>query len=432
MNSEKTLMKYGFVSILLIASFLMAVPANQYQKVLAQSEGESSEDNQGNTTQVQENVTDAEIPSFENQNATFVPPPEGDREAPPIPADAIKGADLPKETPPKDSDSQPLSVSNRTELLEVLPANSTKIIEHVDQDLKNSTGEGLLPPAILDKIISGEGQNNDTILDISTPQELDEIKNFSDSTTNQTTEEAIDEGEPIANITNATGLGGLPEAGNMNATNATQEETQGNEEQAQTGEAVNMTNATSGAEEDKKSNDNQDQQTGDEEDKKSSDNQEQQTGAGEAVNMTNATSGAEEDKKSNDNQDQQTGDEEDKKSSDNQEQQTGAGEEQTNITNATSAMEPNMTSAITGEGQQSQDQQQTGDEEDKKSSDNQDQQQTGDEGDKQSETREAPPLPSTLNATNATAMLNSTNITGTPGADSEDDEPSGNDDSEDE
>ena len=402
MNSEKTLMKYGFVSILLIASFLMAVPANQYQKVLAQSEGESSEDNQGNTTQVQENVTDAEIPSFENQNATFVPPPEGDREAPPIPADAIKGADLPKETPPKDSDSQPLSVSNRTELLEVLPANSTKIIEHVDQDLKNSTGEGLLPPAILDKIISGEGQNNDTILDISTPQELDEIKNFSDSTTNQTTEEAIDEGEPIANITNATGLGGLPEAGNMNATNATQEETQGNEEQAQTGEAVNMTNATSGAE----------------------------------------------DKKSNDNQDQQTGDEEDKKSSDNQDQQTGAGEEQTNITNATSAMEPNMTSAITGEGQQSQDQQQTGDEEDKKSndnqdqqtgdeedkksSDNQDQQQTGDEGDKQSETREAPPLPSTLNATNATAMLNSTNITGMPGADSEDDEPSGNDNSEDE
>src|ERR1044072_8143615 len=486
MNSEKTLMKYGFVSILLIASFLMAVPANQYQKVLAQSEGESSEDNQGNTTQVQENVTDAEIPSFENQNATFVPPPEGDREAPPIPADAIKGADLPKETPPKDSDSQPLSVSNRTELLEVLPANSTKIIEHVDQDLKNSTGEGLLPPAILDKIISGEGQNNDTILDISTPQELDEIKNFSDSTTNQTTEEAIDEGEPIANITNATGLGGLPEAGNMNATNATQEETQGNEEQAQTGEAVNMTNATSGAEEDKKSNDNQDQQTGAgeaanmtnatsgaEEDKKSSDNQDQQTGAGEEqTNITNATSaiepnmtsaitgegqqsqdqqqtGDEEDKKSSDNQDQQTGDEEDKKSSDNQDQQTGAGEEQTNITNATSAIEPNMTSAITGEGQQSQDQQQTGDEEDKKSSDNQDQQQTGDEedkkssdnqdqqqtgdeGDKQSETREAPPLPSTLNATNATAMLNSTNITGTPGADSEDDEPSGNDDSEDE
>src|ERR1051325_11300367 len=391
MNSEKTLMKYGFVSILLIASFLMAVPANQYQKVLAQSEGESSEDNQGNTTQVQENVTDAEIPSFENQNATFVPPPEGDREAPPIPADAIKGADLRKETPPKDSDSQPLSVSNRTELLEVLPANSTKIIEHVDQDLKNSTGEGLLPPAILDKIITGEGQNNDTILDISTPQELDEIKNFSDSTTNQTTEEAIDEGEPIANITNATGLGGLPEAGKMNATNATQEETQGNEEQAQTGEAVNMTNATSGPEGDKKSSDNQDQQTG------AGEEQTNITNATSAIepNMTSAITGEEQqsqdqqqtgdegDKKSSDNQDQQTGDEGDKKSSDNQDQQTGAGEEQTNITNATSAIEPNMTSAITGEEQQSQDQQQTGDEGEKKSSDNQDQQ-TGDEGDKKS------------------------------------------------
>src|SRR4029078_11858968 len=355
MNSEKTLMKYGFVSILLIASFLMAVPAHQYQKVLAQSEGESSEDNQGNTTQVQENVTDAEIPSFENQNATFVPPPEGDREAPPIPADAIKGADLPKETPPKDSDSQPLSVSNRTELLEVLPANSTKIIEHMGQDLKNSTGEGLLPPAILDKIISGEGQNNDTILDISTPQELDEIKNFSDSTTNQTTEEAIDEGEPIANITNATGLGGLPEAGNMNPTNATQEVTQGNEEQAQTGEAANMTNATSGAEEDKKSSDNQDQQTGD--------GQEQTniTNATSAIepNMTSAVTGEEQQ-----SQDQQTGDGQDKKSSDNQDQQTGDEQEQTNITNATSAIEPNMTSAVTGEEQQSQDQQ-TGDGQDK-------------------------------------------------------------------
>jgi hypothetical protein len=395
MNSEKTLMKYGFVSILLIASFLMAVPANQYQKVLAQTEGESSEDNQGSTAQVQENVTDAEIPSFENQNATFVPPPEGDREAPPIPADAVKGADLPKETPPKDSDSQPLSVSNRTELLEVLPANSTKIIEHVDQDLKNSTGEGLLPPAILDKIISGEGQNNDTILDISTPQELDEIKNFSDSTTNQTTEEAIDEGEPIANNTNATGIGGLTEAGNMNATNATQEETQGNED-GQTGQTINMTNATTGVEEDKKSSDNQEQQTG------------------EAVNVTNATTGDEEDKKSSDNQDQQ---------------QIG---EQANITNATSAIEPNMTSAITGEEQQTQDQQQTGDEEDKKSSDNQDQQQTGDK-DKQSETPESPQLPSTLNATNATAMLNPANITGIPdGSDSEDNEPSGNDQSGDE
>jgi hypothetical protein len=72
-----------------------------------------------------------------------------------------------------------------------------------------------------------------------------------------------------------------------------------------------------------------------------------------------------------------------------------------------------MTSAVTGEEQQ-----QTGDGQDKQSSDNQDQQ-TGDGQDKQSETREAPPLPSTLNATNATEALNPSNITGVPdGADS--------------
>src|ERR671913_316634 len=155
MNRVKNLMKYGFASILLLASFLMTVPANQYQSIFAQTEGEESGNDQQNVTDVEaeENATDVEVPEFENQTAAFVPPPEGDREAPPIPSDAIKGADLPDEVPPTDSDSQPLSVSNRTELLEVLPANSTKIIEHVDQDLKNSTGEGLLPPAILDKII---------------------------------------------------------------------------------------------------------------------------------------------------------------------------------------------------------------------------------------------------------------------------------------
>ena len=196
MNREKNLMMYGFVSVLLLASFLMTVPANQYQKIFAQTEGEAPDVNV--TEDIQENATDTEIPPFENQNATFTPPPEGEREAPPVPANAIKGEDLPNETLTKDPDSEPLSVSNRTELLEVLPSNSTKIIEHVNEDLKNSTGEGLLPPAILDKIISGEGQGNDTILDISTPEELDEIKNFSEVTTNQTTEEALEEGEPIS------------------------------------------------------------------------------------------------------------------------------------------------------------------------------------------------------------------------------------------
>ena len=234
MNREKNLMMYGFVSVLLLASFLMTVPAIQYRTIFAQTEGEAPDVNV--TENVQENATDTEIPPFEGGNATFTPPPEGEREAPPVPANAIKGDDLPNETLTKDPDSEPLSISNRTELLEILPANSTKIIEHVNEDLKNSTGEGLLPPAILDKIISGEGQGNDTILDISTPEELDEIKNFSEVTTNQTTEEALEEGEPIS-ISNAT---------NATDTETSSEEQDGQEEQTQAGAETNMTNATGG------------------------------------------------------------------------------------------------------------------------------------------------------------------------------------------
>ncbi len=212
MNLDKNLMKYGFVSVLLLASFLMTVPAIQYQKIFAQTEGETPTDTQGNVTdENQENVTDVEIPKFENRTATFVPPPEDEREAPPVPANATNVDELPDEMPPTDPDSVPLSITNRTEILEVLPANSTKIIERVNDDLKNSTGEGLLPPAILERILSGEGQGNDTILDISTPEELDEIRNFSESTTNLTTEDALDEGEPISNITNATAAEAAPE-----------------------------------------------------------------------------------------------------------------------------------------------------------------------------------------------------------------------------
>jgi hypothetical protein len=284
-------MKYGFASILLLASFLMTVPANQYQSIFAQTEGEESENNQQNVTEVQaeENATDVEVPEFENQTAAFVPPPEGDREAPPVPADAIKGADLPDEVPPTDTDSQPLSVSNRTELLEVLPANSTKIIEHVDQDLKNSTGEGLLPPAILDKIISGEGQgNNDTILDISTAEEVDEIKNFSEATTNQTSEEAVEEGESLSNITNATGLGDVLDESVNNATNATSAETpsEDQEAQGQAGEAVNMTNAT-GAEATGGEDDEQQQEQDGEDTEDGEEQQEEEA----ATTATNATTG---------------------------------------------------------------------------------------------------------------------------------------------
>ena len=273
MNREKNLMMYGFVSVLLLASFLMTVPANQYQKIFAQTEGETPDVNI--TEDIQENATDTEIPPFENLNATFTPPPEGEREAPPVPANAIKGDDLPNETLTKDPDSEPLSVSNRTELLEVLPSNSTKIIEHVNEDLKNSTGEGLLPPAILDKIISGEGKGNDTILDISTPEELDEIKNFSEVTTNQTTEEAMEEGEPISNATNATG------------TETSSEEQDGEEQdQAQAGAETNMTNATGG---ESPAEEREEQKQAEEEEEQAQTAEETQ--AGEAINMTNATGG---------------------------------------------------------------------------------------------------------------------------------------------
>jgi hypothetical protein len=283
MNREKDLMMYGIVGVLLLVSFLMSAPANQYQKIFAQTE----------------NATDVEIPKFENGTATFVPPPESEREAPPVPSNAIKGAELPKETPPKDPDSEPLSIINRTELLEVLPANSTKIIEHIDDDLKNSTGEGLLPPAIMDKIKSGEGQGqgqgNGTILDMASPKELDEIKNFSDSTTNLTKQSA-EEGGPvsISNVTNATAAAVAPEGQEQaqtggeatNVTNATS-----GEEQAQTGGEANATatNATSG-ETPSQSREQAKQTEGEKEQAKTGAEEQALAGTPEVTNMTNATS----------------------------------------------------------------------------------------------------------------------------------------------
>jgi hypothetical protein len=379
MNRKKNLMKYSFASILLLASFLMAVPANQYQSIFAQTEGEESEDNQQNVTQVEaeENATDVEIPEFENGTAAFVPPQEGDREAPPVPADAIKGADIPDEQPPEDADSQPLSVSNRTELLEVLPSNSTKIIEHVNEDLKNSTGEGLLPPAILEKIISGEGQGNDTILDISTPEELNEIKNFSEVTTNQTTEEALEEGEPISitNVTNATD------------TETSVEEQDGEEEQAQAGAEGNMTNATGGGEEQQQEQDGEGAEDG-----------EEQGQAGEAVNMTNATSGELTNATSTSGQ---TGGEDDEQQQEQDEEDTeDEGEEQ----------------GQAGAGA-------TGGEDDEQQQE-QDEEETEDEAEEQQEEEAA------TNVTNATTgMLNTTNATNMLNATGLEDE---NEDSEDE
>jgi hypothetical protein len=431
MNREKNLMKYSFASILLLASFLMAVPANQYQSISAQTEGEEAQDNQQNVTEAEaeENATDVEIPEFENGTAAFVPPP--DREAPPVPADAIKGADIPDEQPPEDTDSQPLSVSNRTELLEVLPSNSSKIIEHVDEDLKNSTGEGLLPPAILDKIISGEGQGNDTILDISTPEELDEIKNFSEVTTNQTTEEALEEGEPISisNVTNATD------------TETVAEEQDGEEEQALAGAEGNMTNATGGGEEQQQEQDEEDTEDG----------EEQEEGqAGAEGNMTNATGGGEEQQQEQDEEDTEDGEEE-------QAQATEA----VNLTNATGGEMTNMTNATGGgeEQQQEQDEEDTEDgeeqeegqagagqqqEEDTEDGEEQEQGQAG-AGQQQEEDTEdgeeqeqavtnatnatmTQPREGVFNTTNVTSMLNATGLDD----ETEDAEDSPEDESEDE
>ena len=357
MNREKNLMMYGFVSVLLLASFLMTVPANQYQKIFAQTEGEAPDVNV--TEDIQENATDTETPPFENQNATFTPPPEGEREAPPVPANAIKGDDLPKETITKDPDSEPLSVTNRTELLEVLPSNSTKIIEHVNEDLKNSTGEGLLPPAILDKIISGEGQGNDTILDISTPEELDEIKNFSEVATNQTTEEALEEGEPISNATNATD------------TETLSEEQDGEEqEQAQAGAETNMTNATGGGEEQQQEQDEEDTEDGEEQEQAQAGEAVNLTNAtgGEMTNMTNATGGGEEQQQEQDEEDTEDGEEQEQaqaSAGQQDEEDTEDGEEQeqeqavTNATNATAPQPPagmlnttNVTSMLNATGLQ--------------------------------------------------------------------------------
>ena len=350
MNREKNFTMYGFVGVLLLASFLMTLPANQYQKIFAQTEGEAPDVNV--TEDIQENATDTEIPPFEGGNATFAPKSEAEREAPPVPANAIKGVDLPNETLTKDPDSEPLSVSNRTELLEVLPSNSTKIIEHVNEDLKNSTGEGLLPPAILDKILSGEGQGNDTILDISTPEELDEIKNFSEVTTNQTTEEALEEGEPIS-ISNAT---------NATDTETPSEEQGGEEEQAQAGAETNMTNATGG---ESPAEEREEQKQAEEEEEQAQTAEETQAGA--ETNMTNATGGEspaeerEEQKQAEEEKEQ----EQTQASVEQQQEDTEDGEEQEQaVTNATVSEglfnRTNVTSMLNATGLEDQ----TGDSED--------------------------------------------------------------------
>jgi len=366
---EMKLLKYGFVGLLLLASALFIVVPTQSQVIFGQG---------ANTT----NTTDSETPAFDGQTPGFTPKSEDGAAPPPPPADATTVAELPKETLVKDLDSDALSIGNRTEILEVLPANSTKIIKFVDDDLKNSTGVGLAPTDMLEKLTSNANDNK-SILSLATPEEVKEIESVVVNTTSAPSEE--DDEVPVANATSEEEDQAAAGEENANAT------------------STNATDVTGG-------------ETGNEED---------QAAAGEEnANATNAT--------------YVTGDEQG--STGDQEEQADTGEEQTNMTNATSATEPNVTSAITGDeqgstGDQDEQQSQSGDEQGS-TGDQEEQADTGEE--QQAQTGEEPPLPPITNATNATAaqapgMLNASNITGSSDeAGSEDDDSGANDGSGDE
>ncbi|MDW0299508.1 MAG: hypothetical protein QN649_02530 [Nitrososphaeraceae archaeon] len=346
---EMKLLKYGFVGLLLLASALFIVVPTQSQVIFGQG---------ANTT----NTTDSETPEFDGQAPGFTPKSEDGAAPPPPPADATKVADLPKETLVKDPDSDALSIGNRTEILEVLPANSSKIIKFVDDDLKNSTGVGLAPTDVLEKLTSN-ADDNKSILSLATPEEVKEIESVVVNTTSAPSEE--DDEVPVANATS-------------------EDEDQAAAEENANATSTNATDVTGG-------------ETGNEED---------QAAAEENANATNATD--------------VTGDEQGS-TGDQEEQQADTGEEQTNITNATTATEPNVTSAVTGDEQES-----TGDQEEQQAD-------TGEE--KQAQTGEEPPFSPITNATNATAagMLNASNNTGNPDEDgSEDDDTGSNDESGDE
>jgi len=145
-------LKYGFVSLLLLASVLFILHPTQSQ-VFGQGA------NTTNTT----NATEAERPTADGLKPGFAPDSEDGAAPPPPPANAITVDKLPKENPVKDPDSDSLSITNRTEILQILPANSSKIIKHVDEDLKNTTGVGLAPSDVLEKITSEKSNDNKSL-----------------------------------------------------------------------------------------------------------------------------------------------------------------------------------------------------------------------------------------------------------------------------
>src|SRR5438093_8722018 len=248
---EMKVLKYGFVSLLLLASVFFIIHPTQSQ-VFGQGA------NTTNTT----NATETERTTADGLKPGFVPNSEDGAAPPPPPANAITVDKLPKENPVKDPDSDPLSITNRTEILQILPANSSKIIKHVDEDLKNTTGVGLAPSDVLEKITSEKSNDNKSILQLASPEDIKKIVS-EDSTIANATGGQQEEDEPVTNATSENAQAG-GEA-NATATNATsgeqpsqtreeQKQTEGQKEQAKTGaeeqalagtpEVTNMTNAT--------------------------------------------------------------------------------------------------------------------------------------------------------------------------------------------
>ncbi|MDW3643717.1 MAG: hypothetical protein QN819_02640, partial [Nitrososphaeraceae archaeon] len=230
---EMKLLKYGFVGLLLLASALFIVVPTQSQVIFGQG---------ANTT----NTTDSETPEFDGQTPSFTPKSEDGAAPPPPPADATTVAELPKETLVKDPDSDALSIGNRTEILEVLPANSSKIIKFVDDDLKNSTGVGLAPTDVLEKLTSNANDNK-SILSLATPEEVKEIESVVVNTTSAPSEE--DDEVPVANATSEDEDQAAAEEENAtatstNATDVTGGETGNEEDQAAAEENANASNAT--------------------------------------------------------------------------------------------------------------------------------------------------------------------------------------------
>jgi hypothetical protein len=164
---------------------------------------------------------DEETPDFGGTKAPFTPLPEDDRNPPPPPSNATKVNELPKSlfVEENDTDSEPLVIANKTELLEVLPANATNAIEFIDSSLKNSTGQGLLPAGVLNNVTgagnlnmssepTGEKRNITTILDFLNKENLTKeilplISPANKSVTSEDLEE-MDEPQPSNVTENAT------------------------------------------------------------------------------------------------------------------------------------------------------------------------------------------------------------------------------------